>query len=153
MIEPIRRSITVECSPERAFEVFTQQLSRWWPVERFSLAAGSDVAVERIVMEPFDGGRIFEVQTGGGEASWGTVLTWDPPRRLVMAWKPNTTPHPPTEVEIRFAEGLDGLTQVELEHRGWERLGEDATESHASYAQGWPLVFDQLFRAACEIAS
>lgn len=154
MIEPIRRSITVACTPERAFEVFTQQTREWWPVERFSLAADSEGAgVERIVMEPFDGGRIFEVQTDGTEASWGTVVTWDPPARLVMAWKPNSTPHPPTEVEIRFAEGEDGLTVVELEHRGWERLGDDAPSSQASYAQGWPLVFDELFRTACAIAA
>jgi hypothetical protein len=31
-----------------------------------------------------------------------------------------------------------GHTRVELEHRGWERLGGQGPESRASYESGWP---------------
>jgi hypothetical protein len=70
----------------------------------------------------------------------------------VLAWKPNSTPRPPTELEVRFTpEG--GGTLVELEHRGWERLGEIAEDSRAEYGTGWVRVLD-LFReaAAREVA-
>jgi uncharacterized protein YndB with AHSA1/START domain len=150
-IEPIRRTITVACSPEHAFRVFTEETRSWWPVERFSIAAESGADVQRIVMEPRSGGRLFEVQDDGTEAPWGQVMEWQPPARLVLAWKPNTTPHPPTEVEVRFTSAGRG-TLVELEHRGWERLGADAAEAHEGYAEGWPLVFDELFAAAAGVA-
>ena len=45
-----------------------------------------------------------------------------------------------TEVEVRFTPEGDG-TRVELEHRGFERLGEPAEEAHKSYSEGWPTVF------------
>jgi len=41
-----------------------------------------------------------------------------------------------TEVEVRFVP-FDGCTRVELEHRGWERLGELANTARIDYDQGW----------------
>jgi hypothetical protein len=31
-------------------------------------------------------------------------------------------------------------TRVELEHRGWERLGDQGHRSRAGYESGWPSV-------------
>ena len=44
------------------------------------------------------------------------------PSTIVLAWKPNDRPEPPTEVEIHFEADGDG-TIVRLEHRGWDKLG------------------------------
>ena len=84
----------------------------------------------------------------GAEGNWGTVLVWEPPSRVVLAWKPNTTPDPPTEVEVRFTPQGDG-TLVELEHRGWERLGVAAERARAGYGQGWVGVL-ALFASAAD---
>ena len=56
-------------------------------------------------------------------------------------WKPNDRPTPPTELEVRFSPQSDG-TVVELEHRGWERLGEVSDELRPLYASegGWTMV-------------
>jgi hypothetical protein len=35
-LEPIRRSILVRCSVEKAFRVFTQEMSAWWPLDTHS---------------------------------------------------------------------------------------------------------------------
>jgi uncharacterized protein YndB with AHSA1/START domain len=147
MIEPIRRRIVVRCSPLRAFEVFTGQMSSWWPFEVFSIAADTEGEAERVVVEPHAGGRIYEVRADGTQASWGEVRTWDPPGRLVLAWKPNDRPQPPTELELTFAEHPDGTTVV-LEHRGWELLGPLADESRENYGAGWPMVFDERYANA-----
>ena len=99
MIDPIRRSVFVTCSVEQAFEVFTQGMGTWWPVGDFSRAADQNerqVKTEQVVVEPWQGGRIFETMSDGSEGSWGTILLWEPPHRLVMAWKPNRTALPPT---------------------------------------------------------
>ncbi len=37
-IEPIRRSVTVDCSPEHAFRVFTKELDTWWPLHTHAIA-------------------------------------------------------------------------------------------------------------------
>ena len=147
MIEPIRRRIVVRCTPERAFEVFTGEMSSWWPFEAFSIAADTDGEARAVVVEPHAGGRIYEIQADGTQASWGEVRTWDPPGRLVLAWKPNDRPQPPTELELTFAEHVDG-TAVVLEHRGWELLGPLADEARENYDTGWPMVFDERYANA-----
>jgi uncharacterized protein YndB with AHSA1/START domain len=143
VLDAVRHSIVVAASPERAFEVFTAELGTWWPLEKFARLDGPKTAM----IEPRKGGRVFERSTSGEEASWGAVLEWEPPHRLVLAWKTNDDPNPPTEVEVRFTADGDG-TRVDLEHRGWERLGEDGAEARESYDNGWPLVlgrFEQPF--------
>lgn len=156
MIDPIRRSVFVSCSAEKAFEVFTAGMGTWWPVQEFSRAADQDerqVKTEQVVVEPWEGGRIFETMSDGSEGSWGTILVWEAPHRLVMAWKPNHTPLPPTEVEVQFIQQDDGKTRVDLEHRGWERLGDLATHGRGEYAGGWNMVFEERFAAAANAAA
>jgi uncharacterized protein YndB with AHSA1/START domain len=156
MIEPVHRHIDVRCDPATAFRVFTAGMDTWWPTHIHSRALqdreGEHVKTERIVVEAREGGRIYEVMSDGTKADWGTILTWDPPARLVIAWQPVARPRNPTELELRFAPNGDG-TRVELEHRGWERLGADAAEARDGYASGWPLTFDKLFAEAANAAA
>jgi hypothetical protein len=53
----VRRSVTVQAPPERAFEVFTAGFSTWWPLESHHI--GAAVAVAGII-EPHAGDRWFE---------------------------------------------------------------------------------------------
>jgi uncharacterized protein YndB with AHSA1/START domain len=154
MREPIRRSVRVRCDVGAAFRVFTEEMRSWWPLDVHSRAAHDrdGVKAERVVVEPWVGGRIYEVMSDGSEGGWGTVLTWEPPHRLVIAWKPNDTPNPPTELELEFIEQDDGATRVDLEHRGWERLGAAAAEARDGYASGWVRTFDELYAAAANAA-
>ena len=148
--EPIRRSITVPCSVEQAFQLFTQGMSAWWPLDTHSRAADGEragVTAVGVEVEPREGGQVLERLSNGERLSWGRVLVWDPPARLVLAWKPNGSPLPPTELELNFRrEGMG--TRVQLEHRAWERLGAKAEKARAAYVTGWPKVFDQRFGQA-----
>ena len=96
-----------------------------------------------LVIEPGPGGRIYEQTAGGRQFSWGTVVAWEPPRRLVCEWLVGDTP---TELEVRFAPGADGGTVVEIEHRGWERFGEAGTDRRDRNDWGWRGVI-RLFVA------
>jgi len=78
-----------------------------------------------IVFEPRVGGRIFERTAAGHEIDWGRVTEWDPPLRLRYRWHIAADPADATDVEIVFREPDASLTRVEIEHRGWERLGEE----------------------------
>jgi uncharacterized protein YndB with AHSA1/START domain len=149
--EPVRKSVRVACDVEHAFRVFVEHIDEWWPVERLSRTAdkqyAAGVTLERLVFEPRTGGRLYEVTSTGEEGSWAEVLVYEPPRRLVLAWKPNDRPEPPTEVEIRFDPDGDG-TLVNLEHRGWERLGARAEEARAGHDGGWQLPLERFAAAA-----
>jgi uncharacterized protein YndB with AHSA1/START domain len=149
-VEPVRRTITVDRPVEDAFRVFTDGIASWWPLESHSIEAmGTDGArvPETVVLEARTGGRLYERKSTGEEGYWGTVTHWEPPHRVVIAWKVNPDAPAPTEIDVRFAPEGDG-TRVELEHRGWERLGASAAEARASYAAGWVTVFGAYERVA-----
>ena len=78
-----------------------------------------------VVFEPHVGGRIFERTPDGQQIEWGEVTRWDPPFRLGYLWHIKTDRTDATDVDIAFTEIEPSLTRVEIEHRGWERLGAD----------------------------
>jgi uncharacterized protein YndB with AHSA1/START domain len=144
----IRRAVTVRRTPEEAFDLFTEGIGTWWPLESHSIGSGREgVTAETAVMEGREGGRLYERMSDGAEANWGTILVWDPPRRVVISWHVNPERAAPTEVEVRFLAEGDG-TRVELEHRGWERLGADAEEARSGYLTGWERVLGRFAGAA-----
>ena len=137
----VTKAITVACPPERAFTVFTREIGSWWPTETHSLHPGE---VEEVVWEEIEGGAVYEIATSGERAQWATVLRWEPPHRLVIAWQVNPD-RLGTEVEVRFTPDGDG-TRVELEHRGWENLS-DGAELRAGYETGWDHVLGRFVGA------
>jgi hypothetical protein len=136
VIEAVRKTITVDCVVEEAFRVFTTDASAWWPVDSHSIHGS---AVKEIVFEGYEGGEVYELTAEGEKGHWATVVTWDPPTRLVLAWNILEREAVPTEVDVRFAAEGDG-TRVELEHRGWEAIAEDARGKRESYDTGWGNV-------------
>jgi uncharacterized protein YndB with AHSA1/START domain len=136
VIEVVRKTVTVDCSVEEAFRIFTADAMSWWPVASHSIRGEE---VREIVFEPDVGGRIYEVTESGERGHWATVLEWEPPSRLVLAWNILEREGDLTEVEVRFHPEGDG-TRVELEHRGWERVEAEAPAKRASYDAGWGAV-------------
>jgi uncharacterized protein YndB with AHSA1/START domain len=134
---------------DAAFELFTRDIGSWWPVDTHH-ARGDVVAV---VFEARLGGRIYERCRDGAEADWGEVLAWEPPRRVVFTWAPGRGPGGPTEVEVRFTAEGPATTRVEVEHRGWERLGDLAQKTRTSYLNGWPGVLRRFVDAAAGAGS
>jgi uncharacterized protein YndB with AHSA1/START domain len=138
----IRKSVAVRLPVERAFDLFTERASEWWPFASHSVHG--ERAVEA-VFEAREGGRFYERAEGGEEADWGRVLVFEPPRRFVLQWL--VDPRCAGEVEVTFAPEGDG-TRVELEHRGWEQYGDDASTMMSGYASGWEHVLSRYAGAA-----
>lgn len=124
---PVRRTVSVKVGPEKAFEIFTAGIGRWWPATH-SIGA---TPLRTAVVEPREGGRWYEIGEDGSECDWGRVLAWEPPTRLLLAWQIGADwkfdPGLLTEVEVRFMP-FEGGTRVELEHRKLEAYGERAEE-------------------------
>ena len=122
---PVRKSIRVEASPERAFDIFTNGIGLWWPKSHKIGPADLD----RPIIEPKEGGRWYELDTDGSECEIGKVVVWDPPARLLLAWQLSAQwqfdPNLVTEVEVLFTPEGSG-TRVDLEHRNLERFGDTA---------------------------
>jgi len=67
-------------------------------------------------------------------------------RRRVRRARGHDRHEPPTEVEILFDPDGNG-TVVNLEHRGWERLGDRAEEARAGHDGGWQLPLERFAAA------
>ena len=138
---PVTKSVSVNRTPEEAFRIYTEGIATWWPLDTHSPSGKA----ETVVIEPREGGRVYERTTDGEEVEWGEILVWDPPRRLVHSW--HLGRQEATEVELRFSPEGEG-TLVKLVHRGWESHGEYAAAVRASYDSGWDYVFGERYGSA-----
>jgi uncharacterized protein YndB with AHSA1/START domain len=136
VIEAVRKTVTVDCVVEEAFRVFTADAMSWWPVDSHSIHGSS---VREIVFEGHEGGEVYELSATGEKGHWATVVTWEPPSRLVLAWNILEREVVPTEVDVRFIPEGES-TRVELEHRGWEAVAEEASSKREDYDAGWAKV-------------
>ena len=144
----IRKQLTVEAPLDRAFRVFTANMGAWWPKEHHIGKA----ALADCVIEPKVNGRWYERGEDGSQCDWGKVLTWDPPRRLVLAWQLNPEfkydPSLVTEVQVSFTALGPRRTQVDFEHRNLERFGAAAERLRKDMDQGWGQILESFARTA-----
>ncbi len=142
-IEPLRLAFDVECAPEHAFMVWTERIASWWPADH-TASGEPDLTV---ILEGRVGGRIFERTPDGTEHDWGEVTLWEPPHRFGYLWHLRRDRADATDVEIRFVP--DGAaTRVEIEHRGWERLGAGGRDWRDRNLGGWTSLLPHFIQVA-----
>jgi uncharacterized protein YndB with AHSA1/START domain len=144
-IAPVRKSIRVNANQERAFEVFTSGLGRWWPRDK----GIGKLPMQAAVMEPRLGGRWYELAEDGSQTNVGKIIAWEPPNRFVMTWDINSQWKPDTtvssEVEVKFIPDGTNATRVELEHRRFEQMGAEAGATmRNSVDGGWPGMLERF---------
>lgn len=135
----VRKTIFVKATPQRAFDVFTKEMTSWWPLATHKVGK---VDAKSIVIEPRVGGNVMEVGIDESTCTWGHVLEWAPPRRFVFSWEIDAAfkvdPTIDARVEVTFTAENDG-THVELVHRGLRSYGEQAAQMVALFDSpgGW----------------
>lgn len=135
MTTPLRFSFDVDCSAEHAFTVWTSRIDTWWPSDH---TVSGDA--ELVVLQSGVGGRIFERTPDGMEHDWGEVTLWNPPTQLAYLWHLGADRTAATEVEVRFVARDAATTRIEIEHRGWEQLGETADQWRDRNRVGWDTL-------------
>ena len=75
------------------------------------------------------------------------MTAWEPPGRLAYLWHLRRDRADATEVEIRFIERDDATTLVEIEHRGWERLGAEGEAWRDRNHGGWATLLPHYVAA------
>lgn len=152
MLDPIIKTIEVPCSQAKAFGVFVNEMSSWWPLDRFSVSAMGGVPAKSIRIEAKQGGNIVEIGPDDTEHLWGTIRSYDPNDFISMDFH---VPHPSERgeskslVEVRFTTLGNEQTQVELTQSNWEAFGEMAEMVIGGYGKAWAVIFEQAFKSAC----
>jgi uncharacterized protein YndB with AHSA1/START domain len=103
-----------------------------------------------VVLESGPGGRIYERTAGGQRHEWGEVTVWEPPRRLSYLWHIGRTRETATEVDITFVGAGAAGTRVEIEHSGWEALGDEADAWRDKNRGGWDTLLPHFAVAVKE---
>ncbi len=145
MTAPLRISFEVDCPPQHAFAVWTSKIGSWWP--RDHTVSGDP---DEIVLESGTGGRIYERTSEGGRHEWGEVTVWEPPRRLSYLWHIGRDRAAATAVEITFVGEGGTRTRVEIEHSGWETLGDAADVARDQNRAGWDALVPHFAAAVRE---
>lgn len=146
---PVKKTVTVDAPIAHAFDVFTAGFGRWWPATH---SIGKS-PIRNAVMEQRAGGRWYEIGEDGSECAWGEVLAWEPPTRVLLAWRIGMDwqfdPGLLTEVDVRFTALGDDTTRVDLEHRLLENMGEAAERAREVFESdsGWGNLL-AAYRAA-----
>lgn len=136
MTEPLTMSFEVACSAAHAFTTWTSRISGWWPQDH---TITGQVGLE-VVLEPGVGGRIYERTPTGTEHDWGQVTIWEPPTRLAYSWHLRRDRNQATDVEIRFIALAEDRTRVEIEHYGFDHLGDAAMDWRDRNRNSWQTL-------------
>ena len=127
-IEPVIKQFVVEASQERAFQVFTDGIDRWWPREHHI----GKSPLKRAVIEPKRGAAGTRSARTTPNATPAKCSPGSRRRRLVLTWqltaKWEFDPSFVTEIEVTFTAEGPKRTLVRFEHRNLERYGEAAPD-------------------------
>jgi heme-degrading monooxygenase HmoA/uncharacterized protein YndB with AHSA1/START domain len=132
-VPDVRKKVTVEVPAERAFAVFAEYPLEWFPEAHVFVKDRVFLAIE-----PRVGGRYYERGADGTEIAWGTVLEWDPPRRIVLTWRVGANWRPVFDdekaslIKVDFEPVGPSATRVSLTHAELHRHGEAAAAIHAA---------------------
>jgi uncharacterized protein YndB with AHSA1/START domain len=142
----VRKVMKVQAPPAVAWRVFTEKMGTWWPLAQYKI--GKSNAVDAVI-EPRPGGRWYERGEDGTTCQWGSVLSWEPPSRLVLSWDITADwqydPSLKTEIEVRFIADGANATRVELEHRHLDRQGDgwEGVRDSVGSQDGWPVYLNR----------
>jgi pyruvate carboxylase len=133
----ITKTVQLACDAKRAFEIFTEQASAWWPpARRHTSDPHSSIAMLQT-------GRFWERASDGREVELGVVREWRPGERLVLDFYPGSDADHPTQVTVRFEANGDG-TRVTIEHRPLAASEAIWNQRAAKFEQSWAMLLPAL---------
>jgi diguanylate cyclase (GGDEF)-like protein len=145
----VHKDVHVKATPEEAFALFTRKMRCW-----FSNRVVAGRPVSEFVLQPQIGGVWLERTKDGREFRWGDVLAWDPPSRLVLAWRINPQwkydADLLTQVEVRFRANESG-TAVQLEHR-LDGYGSAASHMLETLELNWQTLLERFVSYAQRVS-
>ena len=136
---PIVHELSLTCSPEHAFDVFTAKIGEWWDAAH----TGSPDTYATVTIDARMRGQVTERHTDGSEHDWGEVIAWDPPAKVAFSFTLAQDRTVPSVVRATFVPS-DAGTAMTLEHDGWNELNVSA---RGRFTQ-WPHLLERFAAAA-----
>lgn len=136
---PIVHEISLSCSPEHAFEVFTARIGSWWD----PAYTGNPDTYTAVTIDPWMRGQVTERHSDGAEHDWGEVIAWDPPAKVAFSFTLDQDRSFPTVVRATFVPSDKGC-QVTFEHDGWSEYNAAARDRF----NDWPKILDRFAKEA-----
>lgn len=137
----IEKSAFLECLPERAFALFTERASDWWPpTRRHTSDPGSEIRL-------LASGRFWERAADGLEVELGRVVAWEPPARLLLDFYPGTDAEHPTQIVVSFRTEGSG-TRIVVKHGPKPESATLWAERAPGFESSWELMIPALREAA-----
>ncbi|HET7087805.1 MAG TPA: SRPBCC domain-containing protein [Anaerolineae bacterium] len=135
----VEKSISIAAKPERVWQAWTGEISKWWTRPYFNDAERAT----GLMLEPHLGGRFIETWGDRGAGYLiGHVIEWLPPHRFAFTWAEKPWSGVSTVVWVTLkAEGQ--ATRVTLIHEGFDRLPDGAAQ-RSSYEAGWGDLLGKL---------
>lgn len=145
-LDPITIVCEVKRSPRETFDAFISKASDWWPLDTHSISPylGEPVP-DTVVMERYEGGKIYEISKTGEHRVWGVILDYEEGKHIAFTWYPGLSETEATTVSVEFETTDDGNTVVTLIHQGWEARGEQAAATRSNYVTGWADIVQSRF--------
>ncbi len=143
MTAPLRLSFDVDCAPDHAFSVWTSKIGTWWPRDHTVSGDADEVVLES------GAGRPDLRADGGGDAARvgrGHRVGAAPPSGLPLAHRPRAAPRPPRWRSPSSAREAT-RTRIEIEHTGWEALGDEAEVWRDQNRGGWDALLPHFVAA------
>ena len=135
----VEKEITIAAGPERVWQAWTTEISKWWVGPYFidkQRATG-------LVIEPHVGGRFMEIWGDqGSDYLIGNVVEWLPPRRFAYTWMEKSWAGVATVVWVEFDAEEQG-TRVKVIHEGFDRLPDGAAQ-RSGYEAGLTDLLGKL---------
>jgi hypothetical protein len=149
-LPPVEKRVRVRLGVAEAFDLFTREIARWWPLRTYACDPASATSV---TLEAGVGRRVFETGADGTQRTWGTVTRWNPPHAFAMTWHPGQPEELATHVAVFFHPVAGGGCELHLVHDGWEARGAQAADVRNGYDNGWPAVLALFADAAGGLAA
>ncbi|MEL6426997.1 MAG: SRPBCC domain-containing protein [Pseudomonadota bacterium] len=117
------KTIYLAATPEKVWDYLTraEHLAKWYHAAAADLDAGADYQLNN---------------TDGEKIVWGTVLEWEPPKRLVTTFEAGPLGGGETTVAWDL-EPLEGGTFVTLTHSGVLAIGDHGPRTLHAIDSGW----------------
>jgi hypothetical protein len=145
-LDAIKVVSKINKSPGETFDAFMSRVSDWWPLDTHSVSPYlGEPAPDTVVIERYEGGKIFEISANGEHRIWGTILDYQEGRSVTFSWYPGLSENDATKVSVEFEIADDGKTIVTLVHSGWEARGDKAEEIRGNYVTGWTDIMQNRF--------
>lgn len=139
MRDPLVHDVTLNCSVDHAFFVFTQKVDLWWPKghRRFENST--------LRHDPRVGGQLVETATNGDVFVLADIVACDPPHQLILAWHPGKIAAP-TRTVVSFTRQGPHEAFVRVTHsEGDAALGDQWQHRAALFSKGWTAVLAALY--------